>query len=108
MHNKLLWVEWNVSDAFAMFAEKWKMYSQCLFLRLIFSHLVSLSATAAMEGAHFLATGSLVSLSEQLCVDCVLKGADTCDIGMRVRSAFCLCAHHYSVMLSNITFAVSN
>jgi hypothetical protein len=75
--------------------------------RLLISHLVLLSATAAMEGAHFLATGSLVSLSEQLCVDCVLKGADTCDIGMRVRSAFCLCAYHL-VMLSIITFAVSN
>jgi cathepsin L len=39
------------------------------------------SATAAMEGAYFQSSDTLLSLSEQLCVDCVLGGADTCDIG---------------------------
>jgi cathepsin L len=39
------------------------------------------SATAAMEGAYFQTSGTLLSLSEQLCVDCVLDGADTCDLG---------------------------
>jgi cathepsin L len=39
------------------------------------------SATAAMEGAWFQETGTLLSLSEQLCVDCVDGGADTCDLG---------------------------
>jgi len=39
------------------------------------------SATAAMEGAYFQSSKSLISMSEQLCVDCVLDGADTCDLG---------------------------
>jgi hypothetical protein len=48
----------------------------------------SFSATAAMEGAHFLATGQLVSLSEQLCVDCVFGGNDTCAIGGEMHDCY--------------------
>jgi len=46
------------------------------------------SATAAMEASHFVATGTLLSLSEQLCVDCVLNGADTCDIGGEMHDCY--------------------
>eukprot|EP00455_Lapot_gusevi_P026317 TRINITY_DN2777_c0_g2_i4.p1 TRINITY_DN2777_c0_g2~~TRINITY_DN2777_c0_g2_i4.p1 ORF type:complete len:361 (+),score=162.62 TRINITY_DN2777_c0_g2_i4:53-1084(+) len=46
------------------------------------------SATAAMEGAHFLATGKLLSLSEQLCVDCVNGGADNCNTGGEMHDCY--------------------
>jgi len=46
------------------------------------------SATAAMEGAYFQTSGTLLSLSEQLCVDCVLGGADTCDVGGEMHDCY--------------------
>jgi len=46
------------------------------------------SATAAMEGAYFQTSGDLISLSEQLCVDCVNGGADTCDIGGEMHDCY--------------------
>jgi len=46
------------------------------------------SATAAMEGAYFQSSGTLLSLSEQLCVDCVLDGADTCDLGGEMHDCY--------------------
>jgi len=46
------------------------------------------SAVGAMEGAHALATGNLVSLSEQELVDCVNGGADTCDVGGEMQDGF--------------------
>jgi cathepsin L len=46
------------------------------------------SATAAMEGAWFQKTGDLLSLSEQLCVDCVNGGADTCDAGGEMHDCY--------------------
>jgi len=46
------------------------------------------SATAAMEGAWFQQTGTLLSLSEQLCVDCVDGGADTCDLGGEMHDCY--------------------
>jgi len=46
------------------------------------------SATAAMEGAYFQTSGTLLSLSEQLCVDCVLDGADTCDLGGEMHDCY--------------------
>jgi len=46
------------------------------------------SATAAMEGAFFQSSGDLLSLSEQLCVDCVLDGADTCDVGGEMHDCY--------------------
>jgi cathepsin L len=46
------------------------------------------SATAAMEGAWFQHSGTLVSLSEQLCVDCVNGGADTCDAGGEMHDCY--------------------
>jgi len=46
------------------------------------------SATAAMEGAYFQTSGDLISLSEQLCVDCVLDGADTCDLGGEMHDCY--------------------
>jgi len=46
------------------------------------------SATAAMEGAHFNKTGKLVSFSEQLCVDCVLGGADNCNAGGEMHDCY--------------------
>ena len=42
----------------------------------------------SMEGAHALATGNLVSLSEQELVDCVLGGADTCALGGFMQQGF--------------------
>lgn len=32
------------------------------------------SAVAVMEGAHFVATGELVKLSDQQCIDCAISG----------------------------------
>jgi cathepsin L len=46
------------------------------------------SATAAMEGAFFQSSGQLLSLSEQLCVDCVNGGADTCDLGGEMHDCY--------------------
>jgi len=46
------------------------------------------SATAAMEGAFFQSSKTLLSLSEQLCVDCVLDGADTCDVGGEMHDCY--------------------
>jgi len=46
------------------------------------------SATCAMEGAWFQKTGQLVSLSEQLCVDCVLNGTDTCSVGGEMHDCY--------------------
>jgi cathepsin L len=46
------------------------------------------SATAAMEGAFFQSSGQLISMSEQLCVDCVLDGADTCDVGGEMHDCY--------------------
>jgi len=46
------------------------------------------SATAALEGAYFQQTGTLLSLSEQLCVDCVLNGADTCSLGGEMHDCY--------------------
>jgi len=48
----------------------------------------SFSATGSMEGAHALQTGNLVSLSEQELVDCVLGGADNCQVGGEMQSGF--------------------
>jgi len=48
------------------------------------------SATAAMEGA-WSQSGNppkLISLSEQLCVDCVNDGADTCDMGGEMHDCY--------------------
>jgi len=48
------------------------------------------SATAAMEGA-WAQSGhppALISLSEQLCVDCVNDGADTCDMGGEMHDCY--------------------
>jgi len=46
------------------------------------------SAVGAMEGAHALATGNLLSLSEQELVDCVNDGADTCDMGGEMHDGY--------------------
>lgn len=46
------------------------------------------SATAAMEGAWFQHSSKLISLSEQLCVDCVNGGADTCDMGGEMHDCY--------------------
>jgi len=48
------------------------------------------SATAAMEGAwsQFGKPAALLSLSEQLCVDCVNGGADTCDMGGEMHDCY--------------------
>jgi hypothetical protein len=49
---------------------------------------VSFRLRCSREGAHYLATGQLVSLSEQLCVDCVLNGTDTCSIGGEMHDCY--------------------
>jgi cathepsin L len=46
------------------------------------------SATAAIEGRYFQYSENLLSLSEQLCVDCVLDGADTCDLGGEMHDCY--------------------
>lgn len=46
------------------------------------------SAVGAMEGAHALKTGKLVTLSEQDLVDCVNHGADTCDAGGEMHDGY--------------------
>jgi cathepsin L len=46
------------------------------------------SAVAAMECANFLKTGKLVTLSEQLCVDCVNNGANDCKTGGEMQDCF--------------------
>jgi len=46
------------------------------------------SAAGAMEGAHALASGSLVSLSEQELVDCVNGGADNCTTGGEMHDGY--------------------
>jgi len=46
------------------------------------------SATAAMEAAWFFHSNKLLSLSEQLCVDCVNNGANTCDIGGEMHDCY--------------------
>lgn len=48
----------------------------------------SFSATGSMEGAHALATGSLVALSEQNLIDCVQNGQYTCDTGGVMQDGF--------------------
>jgi C1A family cysteine protease len=48
----------------------------------------SFSAVGAMEGAHYLSTGELVSLSEQQLLDCVLDGQFTCSTGGLMDEAF--------------------
>jgi len=46
------------------------------------------SATAALEGAWFQKSGTLLSLSEQLCVDCVNGGAETCELGGEMHDCY--------------------
>jgi len=46
------------------------------------------SATAAMEAAWFFHSNELLSLSEQLCVDCVNDGANTCDLGGEMHDCY--------------------
>jgi len=46
------------------------------------------SATAAMEGAYFQEKNNLISFSEQLLVDCVNGGADTCDTGGEMHDGY--------------------
>jgi cathepsin L len=46
------------------------------------------SATAALEGAWFQKSGKLLSLSEQLCVDCVNGGAENCDVGGEMHDCY--------------------
>lgn len=48
----------------------------------------SFSATTALETAFWNKTGTLLSLSEQLCVDCVDNGADTCDVGGEMHDCY--------------------
>jgi len=48
----------------------------------------SFSSTGSLEGAHAQATGTLVSLSEENLVDCVLGGADNCETGGWMSQAF--------------------
>jgi len=48
----------------------------------------SFSATTAMETAWFLKNGTLLSLSEQMCVDCVDGGADNCDQGGEMHDCY--------------------
>jgi len=46
------------------------------------------SATAAMETAWYFHSNTLLSLSEQLCVDCVNNGAQTCDVGGEMHDCY--------------------
>lgn len=46
------------------------------------------SATAALEGAYWLKHQQVISLSEQLCVDCANGGKDTCDIGGEMQECY--------------------
>jgi len=46
------------------------------------------SAIAAMEGGHYQDKGTLLKLSEQMCVDCVNGGADTCDVGGEMHDCY--------------------
>jgi len=46
------------------------------------------SATAAMETAWALKSGTLLSLSEQMCVDCVNGGADNCNEGGEMHDCY--------------------
>jgi C1A family cysteine protease len=46
------------------------------------------SATGAIEGAHFLATGHLVSLSEEQLINCVDSGSFDCSTGGDIPTAF--------------------
>jgi len=46
------------------------------------------SATAAMETAWYLHSNNLLSLSEQLCVDCVNNGTNTCDTGGEMHDCY--------------------
>ena len=48
----------------------------------------SFSSTGSMEGVHAIATGNLVSLSEQNLIDCVKGGQYTCDTGGEMQDAF--------------------
>jgi len=48
----------------------------------------SFSSTGGMEGAHALATKNLVSLSEEMLVNCVANGTFTCDLGGEMSVAF--------------------
>ena len=48
----------------------------------------SFSSTGAMEGAHFIATGNLVSLSEEQLINCVKGGEFDCDTGGEMVEAF--------------------
>jgi cathepsin L len=48
----------------------------------------SFSTTGAIEGAHFLATGNLVSLSEEQLINCVNGGQFDCDTGGDMVEAF--------------------
>jgi len=46
------------------------------------------SAIAAMEGGYYQESGTLLKLSEQMCVDCVNGGADTCDVGGEMHDCY--------------------
>jgi cathepsin L len=46
------------------------------------------SAIAAMEGGFFQQSKKLLKFSEQMCVDCVNNGADTCDLGGEMHDCY--------------------